>query len=167
MNREDLLMLFDYNAWANARVLAACRALTEEQLHAPAQCSFHSLMGTLAHIYAAERIWRLRMQEGISPDALASGDDFASLAALEAAWRAEEAAMRGFVSGMESAEMERWVTYTNTSGREQGSTLWRALTHVVIHGAQFRAEAGAVLAGLGHSPGDLDFIWYLRESDQR
>jgi uncharacterized damage-inducible protein DinB len=167
MQRDDLLLFFDYNAWANQRVLAACRGLTSAQLHAPAQCSFGSLMGTLAHIYAAERAWRLRLQEGVSPGALPGGADFATLTALETAWAGETAALRAFVAGLDDAGLVCWVEYTTTSGGPQGSTLWRALVHVALHGTQFRAEAGAVLAALGRSPGDLDFILFLRETGQR
>lgn len=167
MQTADLTLFFEYNRWANARVLAASRKLAPDQWFAPAQTSFGSLMGTLVHIYAAERSWRLRLQETISPDRLETAADFPSLDALAAAWTAEEARMQGFVSGLTEDDLVRWVEYTTTSGRPQGSTLWKALLHVVIHGAQFRAEAGAVLGALGHSPGDLDFILFQRESDQR
>jgi uncharacterized damage-inducible protein DinB len=75
--------------------------------------------------------------------------------------------MHAFVASLDPAGLERWVEYITISGRPQGSTVWRTLTHVVLHGALTRAEAGVVLENLGHSPGDLDFILYLRESDQR
>lgn len=167
MNKCDLDLLFDYNEWANGRVLAACRGLTTQQMHAPAQCSFNSLMGTLAHVYGAERFWRQRLQEGISPRKLPTGADFPTLAALELDWGKEEKAMRAFLNKLSEEDLGRWVEYQTTSGRPQGSTLWKALVHVTIHGAQFRAEAGAVMAGMNSSPGDLDFIYYLRETDQR
>jgi uncharacterized damage-inducible protein DinB len=167
MDCQDVLLMLDYNEWANAKVLAACHQIPVEELIAARQCSFGSLMGTLVHIYAAERAWRLRLQESISPKKLAGTSDFTSLSALETAWREETAQTRAFVASLDDSAMRRWSTYTTTTGWPQGSTLWKALMHVVLHGMQFRAEAGLVLASLNCSPGDLDLILYLRESDQR
>lgn len=166
MDRNDLILLFEYNRWANARVLSACQGLTPDQLLAPAPVSFTSLMGTLAHILAAEQAWRLRLQQGTSPERLLNARDFTGLEDLTALFEREAAAMQAFVESLGPGDPQRRVEYTTTSGKRQSSTLWHALAHVVNHGTQFRAEAGAALAVLGHSPGDLDFIIYQRETDQ-
>jgi uncharacterized damage-inducible protein DinB len=167
MDCPDLLLLVDYNDWANQKVLAACHRVPFEALTAERQCSFGSLMGTLVHIYAAERAWRQRLKDGISPKKLAGQQNFASLDALETAWREENALVRDFIVQLSDDDLDRWVTYTTTTGWPQGSTLWKAMMHVVMHSMQFRAEAGLMLGELNHSPGDLDLILYLRESDQR
>lgn len=167
MDCIDLLLMIDYNEWANNKVLAASHKIPAEALYAPRQCSFGSLMGTLVHIYAAERAWRLRLQDGISPKKLAGITDFATIDALEAAWLTETALTREFIAQLTNEDLDRWVTYTTTTGWPQGSTLWKAMMHVVMHGMQFRAEAGLMLAELNQSPGDLDLVLFLRETDQR
>jgi uncharacterized damage-inducible protein DinB len=167
MDRNDLTLLYAYNRWANAKVLEACQWIAPEQVFSPAQVSFGSLIGTLAHILSAETTWRRRLQEGISPDRNLTAEDFPTLEALTDQWREEQNKMQGFVESLENKDLERWVEYITTSGKPQGSTLWRALVHVVNHGTQFRGEAGVVLTGFGHSPGDLDLLLYLRESGQR
>lgn len=167
MDTSNLTLFFAYNRWANAKVREACNWVTPEQLVAPAQVSFGSLLGTLAHILGTEITWRMRLQEGVSPTRLLTIDDFPTLDSLNARWREEENKMQGFVESLEEADLGGWVDFNTTSGKPQGSTLWKALLHVVNHGTQFRAEAGVVLAGFGHSPGDLDLILYLRESGQR
>ncbi len=167
MDKSDLVLLFAYNRWANAKVREACGRLASEQLAAPVPVSFNSLMGTLAHILAAEMAWRVRLQEGLSLDRLLNAADFPTFEALTARWLEEEAKMQGFVEALHDEDLGRWVEYTTTSGKRQGSTLWRALVHVVNHGTQFRGEAGAALSAFGETPGDLDLILYLRETDQR
>ena len=39
--------------------------------------------------------------------------------------------------------------------------LWGMMEHVLNHGTQHRAEVAAMLTGFGHSPGDLDLLFYL------
>ena len=167
MNKNDLMLLFAYNRWANARVLEACKALTQDELNAPAQVSFGSLMGNLVHILDAEWVWRVRMQGGASPTRMPAVEDFPTLADLIAHWQSEEAAMQQFIEGLQPEDLERWVEFRTTSGSPQASTLWKALAHVTFHGMQFRAEAGSALGAMGHSPGDLDMILFLRETNQR
>ena len=38
---------------------------------------------------------------------------------------------------------------------------WQLLNHLVNHSSHHRAEAGLMLASLGHSPGDLDYIYFV------
>ncbi len=167
MEKSDLVLMMGYNRWANARVLAACMQMTAEQLAAPVGVSSGSVLGTLAHILSAERIWRLRLQEGVSLHKRITEADFSGLADLAALWQEEEDKMKGFVAGLGEDDLERWVEYQKTNGEKEGNTLWKVLVHVVNHGTQFRGEAGVALSWLGRSPGDLDFILFLREEGKR
>ncbi len=167
MRPGEINLLFAYNRWAQEKVLAACRGLSETELRRTTQASFGSLLGTLAHILGAEEVWRRRLQEGISPEQMVSPDDFAGLADLEAYWQSEAARLDGFVAGLDEAGLQRRARFRRIGGGFEEATVWKALVHVVMHGMQFRAEAGAILAGFGRSPGDIDLIYYLRETDQR
>ena len=79
MRVSDLQTLYDYNYWANARILKAAANVSDEQFVASSTISHGGLRGTLLHTLAAEWIWRKRCHEKVSPTALFSADDFAAL----------------------------------------------------------------------------------------
>ena len=162
MQIEDILILYEYNYWANAQVLKAAARVTEAQLIAPAGVSHRSLRGTLVHILATEWIWRMRCQEGLSPGELPSEADLPSLEAIHSRWQSEEQAMRAYLASLHDADLAGVVGYTTTRGIPHNNRLWHLLVHVVNHGTQFRAEAAVLLTEYGHSPGDLDLIAFLR-----
>ncbi len=163
MNKSDILTLYDYNYWANARVLNATAKVTPEQFVAPARLSHGSLRGVLVHTLGAEVIWRLRCQGDISPSALLSETGFPTLEALRARWREEEQAMRAYLASLADGNLQQSVKYKSTKGVPFENVLWNLLVHVVNHGTQSRAEAGIALTAYGQSPGDLDMIVFFRE----
>ena len=163
MNTSEIIFLFDYNYWATARVLSAASRVSAEQFTAPAGLSHGSLRGTLVHALGAEMVWRVRCQEGNSPDRLLQEADLSTFAALQARWREEERLMRAYLAGLSADDLQRSVRYRSVRGVEFEHTLWQILFHVVHHGTQTRAEAGVALTAFGQSPGDLDLILYVRD----
>jgi uncharacterized damage-inducible protein DinB len=163
MNKNDIATLFEYNYWANARILNATAKLTAEQFVRRAEQSHGSLRGTLVHTFGAEVVWRLRCQEGISPVALPAEGEFPTLEALWTRWKAEELAMHSFLAALGDADLDRVIQYRNTKGVPFENIMWQLLAHLVNHGTQSRAEAGLALAAFGQSPGDLDMILFFRE----
>jgi uncharacterized damage-inducible protein DinB len=162
MNRSDILTLFDYNDWANGRITAVAERVSDEQLLAPANASHGSLRDTLVHMLSAEWIWRLRCQEGVSPEAPLPSDHYPDFAALRDRWQKESAALRGYIEGLSDEDLAQTVHYSSTGGRLYSDTTWHILVHLVNHGTQHRSEAAVLLTDYGHSPGDLDFILFLR-----
>src|SRR5262249_43555284 len=96
MTPEEIGLLYDYNAWANHRVLEAASALTAEQFLKPLGSSFSSLRDTLAHIYGAEWIWLERFQ-GRSPATLPEASQFSDVSSLRTRWAEQETRLLSFV----------------------------------------------------------------------
>src|SRR5262245_15595348 len=145
MNRADIETLYDYNYWANARVLTAAARVSPAQLTAPVRLSHGSLRGTLAHTLGTEVVWRLRCQEGISLTALPTESELPTLDAIRARWAEEERRMRGYLTSLSDEALRATVQYTTTKGVPFANVLWQLLAHVVNHGTQFRAEAAVAL----------------------
>ncbi len=162
MDMNEILTMFDYNYWANARVLGAAGRITQAQYTAPAGLSYSSVRATLIHTLAAETLWRLRCQ-GNSPTSLFSETDFQTLEELRNRWREEEQSMRTYLATLSDADLHGTIHYKTTKGVPYEQELWMILAHVVNHGTQSRAEAGIALLAYGQSPGDLDLTVYFRE----
>jgi uncharacterized damage-inducible protein DinB len=163
MRGTEATVLFQYNEWANMRILARASGLAAGQLSAQAAVSHGSLLGTLLHIFSAELVWRTRCRDRSSPAAMPSLSDYPDLRSLETDWLTEMRLMREFVGTLSPGQLDHVITYASTKGLHYATPLWQILLHVVNHGTQFRSEAAVLMTEVGASPGDLDLIAYLRD----
>jgi uncharacterized damage-inducible protein DinB len=160
-----LRTLYDYPGWAMEKLFAAAAPLTVEQLQAPAPAGQRSIRDNFLHLIGTQRGW-LAWWDGTLAPAQAYGRrldpaDFPDLATIRAAWEAVDRQTRAFLAGLTEADAERVYVQTLPSGAEWKMPLWQMLLHVANHGTQHRSEIAAQLSALGHSPGDLDLIYYL------
>ncbi|HZT98118.1 MAG TPA: DinB family protein [Ktedonobacteraceae bacterium] len=157
---EYFKTLYDYNYWANTKILDTAEQITDEQLFAPTHDSYGSLHGTLVHMMSAEWVWRTRWL-GTSPKAPLRKEDFPSLAAIRSRWNEEEQQMRAFLASLSEENVRRIVQYTNMQGQAYSVPLWQLMMQLVNHGTQHRSEAAMILTELGHSPGDIDMLVFV------
>jgi len=162
MNIQDIHLLYEYNYWANKKLIAASAKIAQEQFTAPASFPYGGLRGTLLHVLDAEWGWRgLFENQSFNPDL--KPEDFPTLQSLEARWHEEEIAMRAWLATLHNEDMESHLRYITDTGIQRDRILWHCLIHVVNHGTQHRSEAAALLTGYGQSPGDLDFTVFLND----
>lgn len=160
MNKQDILTLYQYNQWANAKILSAASNVTQEQFVADAPYPHGGLRGTLVHALFAEWIWRNRW-EGTSPSFRLQPEDFPTVESLRMRWLEEEQRLMLFVENLNDEGLNTPFQYKNTKGVALEQILWKAMVHVVNHGTQHRAEAAALLTDYGCSPGDVDMIYFF------
>jgi uncharacterized damage-inducible protein DinB len=110
----------------------------------------------------AEWIWRNRW-EGISPTNRLKPEEFPNIESLRARWLAEEKQLMDFAAAVTDEQLNSAFSYNNTAGKPLTKILWHAMAHLVNHGTQHRTEAAAMLTDFGHSPGDIDLIYFLDE----
>ena len=164
MDIETIRTLYDYHYWANRRIQTRVLNLTTEQYVTTHGVSFGSLQGVLVHMISAEWVWRMRSQEKVSPTALLEPADYPAPADLVERWQKEELAMRRYLAELATPTLAQTIHYRRTRGQPEHDILWHILVHLVNHGTQHRSEAAMALTELGLSPGDLDMIWFFRES---
>jgi uncharacterized damage-inducible protein DinB len=162
MNIQDILLIYEYNYWANRKILTASANVTHEQFTAPASFPYGGLHGTLLHTLDSEWGWRSLFQKIEDASDLLPAD-YPTLSAIEARWQEEETAMRAYLASLHDEDMESHLRYIIDGGVQRDRILWHALLHVVNHGTQHRSEAAALLTDYRQSPGELDFTVFLNE----
>ena len=155
-----LRALYDHHAWSMGRLLARAAEVAPEQAEATPWEGVASLQDTLAHIVRAERYWLANWRE-------AERQPFAPPRDVPEArdrWMALQAETRAFLASVTEADLRRILTLRQPigGGRE---TLAAGVTHVLLHAAQHRAEAAALLSQFGRSPGELDYIDFLEHRE--
>ena len=162
----------DYNRWANHRVLEqTARCSSDDYFAVAAGLSFGSLHATLVHILVGEIVWLARWQGDLPPEPLKDArvadrlarDEIRSLSELTTLWRIEEEKQARFFDALTEEQLTGDLGYRTQYGEPNSQPLEQLIGHLVNHGTQFRAEAAVRLSQIGLSPGDLDYIVYLRE----
>jgi uncharacterized damage-inducible protein DinB len=166
-NRQDFRQLYDYDDWANDRLLAMLyQAFGEEtDLRHAGDVRVREIQAVTTHIVGTLTIWRTRW-EGNSPTSMLDPEEYPTPLALRMAFGAERARFWGFFATLEDEEaLNRVVAFTRTTGESVHFSLWQMMQHVLTHSAYHRGQVTARLLDLGH--GDLlqftDLIAYYRE----
>ena len=149
-----------YLEWADRRLLAAIRPLSEELYSREIPSSFGSLARTVEHVFAAEWTWRERVC-GRTPASIGPEGGATSRDRLDALWPPVWADWRRVVAERDPAEP---ISYHTTRGEPQVTALGAIWLHVSHHSATYRGQAVALLRVLGQLPPATDLILFLRES---
>jgi uncharacterized damage-inducible protein DinB len=159
MTIAELNELFDYNRWANARMLAAAGALDADGFTRDTGSSFPSVRATLAHILAAEWVW-LQRWRGTSPTTMPSGWADADHATIVDAWQTHEREQAAFLATLDDARLAAPLAYRNTRGDAFAVRLDALLRHVVNHSSYHRGQVATMLRQLGAAAPATDFVLY-------
>ena len=163
MQLDTIRELYDYNHWANQRVLSAMTPLTDDMFTRNMGNSFVSLRDTLAHILGAEWIW-LERWLGRSPKALLSASDFPTLQALQRRWPAVRLDQNQYIQTLVPDRLNDDVSYTNTRGERYSYALWRQMLHVLNHSSYHRGQVTTLLRQMGAEPAGTDLLVYYDQA---
>ena len=163
MQIDAIRELYDYNHWANQRVLSAMTPLTDDMFTRNMGNSFVSLRDTLAHILGAEWIW-LERWLGRSPRALLSASDFPTLQALQRSWAAVRLDQNQYIQTLVPDRLNDDVSYTNTRGERYSYALWRQMLHVLNHSSYHRGQVTTLLRQMGAEPAGTDLLVYYDQA---
>lgn len=162
MNPQEMVGLYEYNAWADRRILEAASALTREQFKKPMGSSFSSVRDTVAHIYGVEWLWLQRFQ-GRSPVAIPDDKELVDIAKLKARWAEFETILLDFVRGLTQEDLDHVMEYKTMKFGMYRNPLWQSMLHLVNHGTYHRGQVTTMLRQLGAQPILTDLMHFYRE----
>jgi uncharacterized damage-inducible protein DinB len=167
MYHDTMVMFAGYNRWCNERLYAAAGTLSDDEFRADRGVFFKSMLGTLNHILAADRIWMRRFTgSGEAPTQL-DAILYVDRDALAAARVAEDARIADWVAGLDETGLAASFSYETISPpRAITQKLGRALLHLFNHQTHHRGQAHAILTGFGRDAPSLDLIRFQRETGQ-
>ena len=167
MHLHDLHTLFEYNAWAKARLVEVVETIPHEQYMKDFGSSHGGIHGTIFHIMGAEAIW-LRRWKGESPASFWKAEEFPTFDALKQRWDMVEHEMLGFCHMLKSDEdIHRTIVYRDLKGNDYSQPLNQLMQHLVNHSTYHRGQVTTMLRLVDVKPPNTDLITYYREKSPR
>jgi uncharacterized damage-inducible protein DinB len=151
----------EYSAWASRRLVEAAAALPAEDLTRDFQTADRSVLRTLAHVYAADRVWLSRLAGTPFPGFVTDADR--TLETLQNDWPALHDRWRDWAAGLAEDRTEAVLDYKDLKGNAWRQPVWQVILHVVNHATQHRGQVSGFLRSMGHVPPVLDLIAYYRQ----
>jgi len=168
MTKDDIQLLYEYDRWANKRVLHVS-TLSAEEFTRDLGGSFRSVRDTLVHIVGSERTWLTYWKEP-SPssafltdlwtrhDALFDPNAFPDLAAVQLKWADVEREQVEFVNGVTKESLPRMLPV-----RETHLSLAHLMQHLANHSSYHRGQVALMMRQLTAQPLATDFAMFLME----
>lgn len=170
MTVDDIQRLFEYDRWANKRILEAAGALSGEQFTRDLGGSFRSVRDTLLHIIGGEwgwlTYWRAPSHSAAfladlweRHDALFRPDAFPDLTSVRLKWAEVEKEQTEFVNCLTDEALRKTLLV-----RTAPLSLGLLMQHLANHSTYHRGQIAHMMRQLGAKPVATDFHLFLRES---
>jgi len=170
MTKDDIELLFEYDRWANNRVLQAVSALTVEEFTRDLGGSFPSVRDTLLHLIGSEWAWLTIWKEPSPSSAFVTTDfwtrrdtefpqqAFPDIAAVRSRWVEVESDQVDFVNRISNESLRRMLPV-----RETQISLGHLMQHLANHSTYHRGQVSLMMRQLGAEPLPTDFALFLME----
>jgi uncharacterized damage-inducible protein DinB len=161
----EIQRLYDYNSWANERVLESLRSVGQDIFSGNMQASHGSIRGIIAHVGGAEWIW-LQRWKGSSPVSLLSESEFETVEIAAQRLRKIDRDLQEFTSRLTQADLDGIRSYKTTEGKAYSNVLSDMLLHLANHSSYHRGQISTLLRQSGAVPQSTDFILFIRMKGQ-
>jgi uncharacterized damage-inducible protein DinB len=143
----------------------AASQLPPEQLTRDFGTADKSVLGTLVHIFAADRVWLARV-EGVPSTSFTTEADY-DLSVLQNEWPVVHEKWLAWVDGLTDETAAADLHYADMRGNHWQQPPWQIVLHVVNHATQHRGQVAGFLRSMGHAPPPLDLTAFYRTRASR
>lgn len=145
------LHMFEYNDWANNRIL---KSMTENKI------TNQKIFSLFSHIIIAQIIWLNR----INNETYEFKDFWQMLTPGEMNRLSRKSTLDwdAFIKRQKEKDLHMEVSYVNSKGKAYKNTLSQIMTHVINHSTYHRAQIAALLRTENISPPLTDYIAFFR-----
>lgn len=160
LSLEALQNHLAYTRWATEQLLHAASELTPEELARDFGTADKSVLGTLTHVFRAEKVWLARVEEKTPPPFKEPGEE--DLAFLVENWPRLHQNWRAWADNTKAEDLGGTLVYHDLRGNERRDVLWHIVLHVVNHSTHHRGQVSGFLRAVGRTPPSLDLIQFVR-----
>jgi uncharacterized damage-inducible protein DinB len=169
VTKDEIQLLFEYDRWANHRVLQAASTLAAEEFTRDLGGSLRSVRDTLVHIVGGEWGWlTIWKQPSLSStfitdlwtrfEAIFDPNTFPDFAAVRFKWAEIEREQVEFVNRVTNQSLQNMLPVRDTQ-----ISLAHLMQHMVNHSTYHRGQVALMMRQLAAVPVATDFAMFLME----
>jgi uncharacterized damage-inducible protein DinB len=169
MTTDDIQLLYEYDRWANNRVLQAASTLSVEEFTRDLGGSFRSVRDTLVHIIGSEWAWLTIWKQPSVTSAFVTDfwtrldgvfplNAFPDVAAVQLRWTEVETVQVEFVNRVTHESLGRMLPVLAAE-----ISLAHLMQHLANHSTYHRGQVAEKMRQLGATPVATDFAFFMLE----
>lgn len=151
----------EYSAWASRKLVEAAAQLSPGQLTRDFGTADRSVLGTLVHVFAADRVWLGRIH-GNPPTTFLNPEADMHLTVLQNDWPVLHQRWREWAESIDDETAASKMAYSDLKGNSCETPLWQNVLHVVNHATHHRGQVVGFMRTMGQTPPWIDLIAYFR-----
>ncbi len=159
MKLEQVIELYEYNNWANDKLLTFTGSWEPDNFHHNFSSSFGSIHSTFVHILGAEELWLSRWVGETDRQLLNSGD-LPNYPSVKERWTVHKSHLNQFLSSLTEDKLVEDISYKNIKGVVYSLQLWKQLLHLSNHSSYHRGQIVTMIRQLDLQPPSTDLIYY-------
>ena len=170
MTKDDIQLLYEYDRWANSRVLQAASALSAEQFTRDLGGSFRSVRDTLVHIVGGEwgwlAYWKAPSHDSATltdlwnrHDVLFNPESFPDITVVKSKWAEVEREQLEFVTSVTNESLKKMLPIRTTQ-----VDLASLMQHLANHSTYHRGQVAMMMRQLNAKPVATDITAFLAQA---